>query len=142
MKEEMSPEEVRTKLGNPAVFILNAMAQIVVEDKELVKEEMAVMIKDAMKEWTPEFVLEHMTSMRISNQYKSQFKKVEICCPALLFFQMQNPEPPAAPSQVTVEFLVSLITKALMKEKGFLRLQGPAPPGEMERKLQSFLDQE
>eukprot|EP00973_Karenia_brevis_P054931 7637872-Karenia_brevis.AAC.1 len=28
MKEEMSPEEVRTKLGNPAVFILNAMAHV------------------------------------------------------------------------------------------------------------------
>ena len=81
----------------------------------------------------------HIRHCRVAKMYKSENKRLEISCP--LEQNLIPGETPATVDGLTPTWAWVHVKHVLSKDsKGFMPLEGIAPAGDMERRVQDYLD--
>eukprot|EP00973_Karenia_brevis_P064334 8939149-Karenia_brevis.AAC.1 len=138
LKEETNPEEAKKKLGGPHIFAFNAMVGVLMEELPL---PVKAPIQKVVSGWTPQMVMAELPHLRVKDMFKEKFKRVEIACPGVLLVkEPMSMTVPTEESMITVPLVVKTLQKRLESSDQAASLLGSAPPGDLERKLQEFLD--
>jgi len=141
LKEEdgLSSEEIKERIGIPSVHGFNAMLKVAIEAKVTghAKLSEAVLLWKTQAGWKT--INAHIRHCRVAKMYKSENKRLEISCPL-----EQNLVPGVVPDSVdglTPTWAWVHLKLILSKTStGFMPLEGIAPAGDMERRVQEYLD--
>ena len=136
--ESLSPEEIKERIGIPSVHGFNAMLKAMIQDKVPGYEKLteAVALWKSQQGWRT--IHMHIRHCRVAKMYKSEFKRLEVSCPL-----EQNCQAGAAPATVdglTPTWAWVQMKAVILKTDGFMTLEGIAPAGDMERRVQEYLD--
>ena len=137
--ERLTQEEIKEKIGIPSVHGFNAMLKLMIKEKVPNHEKLT----EAATLWKTQLgwktINAHVRHCRISKMYKREFKRLEISCPL-----EQNIVPGQIPDTVdglTPSWACVQMRQVLMKGSNpMMPLEGIAPAGDMERRIQENLD--
>ena len=138
-------EQVKEQLGIPGVHGTNEMVGLYIAEKLPMykKMEEAILLWRSQAGWRT--IDQHIRHSRVSKMYHSNVKRLEISAPLMLTLQTITPgvldedkEPEA--SALTPTWAMCKILQQIRKEQGFRALEGLAPMGDLERRVQDFID--
>ena len=145
MREDgMSSEQVKHMLGIPGVHGTNAMVSLYISEKVPMYEKMkeATLLWRSQAGW--QTINEHVRQTRVSKMYHSTVKRLELSCPMLLTLATLAPDLQTKENidtnHLTPTCAMFKILQVLKQQQGFRALQGLAPMGDLERRVQDYLD--
>jgi hypothetical protein len=134
LRKEKGPEEAKEALGHPGVHGFNALV------KQLLSEmcpDQQVIVKQAIDKWNWKTVSDEIKTCRVEKMMESKFKRLVICCPAAEGKHSPNADLAAwTPTDCYLE-MIKIWNAPSSKVKD---LRGQAPAGDLERKMQQYLN--
>eukprot|EP00973_Karenia_brevis_P055235 7680226-Karenia_brevis.AAC.1 len=110
------------------------------QDRQAVtSQEVLAMVINVSKAWSWQQVVAEVPHCRVTRMFNQEEKKVEMAIPKSV--TMEKAWVPSEEKDVTISFVGVLVQRRLAMQTGYKLLQGSAPAGDLERKLQTWLDQ-
>ena len=138
LKEQgKTPMEIKEAIGTPSVHGFNAMVAQYMEAKNPKNAQMGVATKlwEAQNGWkTVHFHIKHC---RYSKMFHNTEKRLEISAP----FENQTNKDEAQEDQLTPTWAWMQIREVILKNPKAYQMEGVAPPGDLERKVQEWIDE-
>jgi len=132
-KTTKDPEVIREKLVLPQVYAFNQMIVLLLKEKDL---PLAELIAAETKKWDPKMVASQIKHYQMSKMYGGANMKFKVSVPMAL-----NLNPDIQPvTGISPAWVWCVLKKHLLQQKGVSLMQGRAPPGDLERQIQMFLD--
>ena len=134
--------EIKKALGVPSIHIFNAWIRLGI--KTIKSEAVKTKLQKAVDHWkeqgkTWEYMHEFVPHVRVSKMYDSTVKRIEVGCPTLSTKTLETED--IAQMDPAWAWLV-IKRHVVMQEKGYKDMLGLAPQGDLERKIQSWLDED
>ena len=138
LKEEgESPQEVKEMFGMPSIHWFSAMVKHVMplRIQEVQKLKTAVALWGTREGWTT--IAQHIRCCRFSKMSNAQEKRLEISVPMEMHINVEEED-----HQKLIPTWAWLVVKRemLKESSSHHQMEGAAPPGDMERKIQERLD--
>ena len=141
-REREGPEKAKEKLGIPCVHIFNSWVKYLLQHPPpSAPPQLIQIIQQAMAIWQEKgwkWILGYIPYVRIAKMFGDEFKKVEVSVPMYASW-LETKTWPSEPSAVT-PIHVFAILKEMLDDSG-KELAGVAPRGELEKKLQAYLEE-
>ena len=134
--------EIKKALGVPSTHIFNAWIRLGLTT--IKAEGVKAKLQRAVDHWkqqgkTWEYMHEFVPHVRVSKMYDSTVKRIEVGCPNL---SMKNLETEDLDHMDPAWAWLVIKRHIVMQEKGYKEMLGLAPQGDLERKIQSWLDED
>jgi len=138
LKEEgKSPQEIKEMIGMPSIHGFNSMVKHVMTLKipEAAKLKTAVALWETQEGWKT--IAQHIRCCRFSKMFNAQDKRLEMSVPLEMHTDIDEEDHTA----LTPTWAWLIIKREMLKESSsHIQMEGVAPPGDMERKIQEWLD--
>jgi len=131
-----NPAEIKEAIGMPSVHGFNAMVKhlLTLKFPEAARVRTAVALWGTQEGWRT--IAYHIKCCRMTKMFHATDKRLEISVPQEPFTSLEQPDD----NLLTPTWVWLLIKREMMKEKDHVQMEGVAPPGDMERKIQEWLD--
>lgn len=138
-------KQVKAALGIPGVHGFNKWVKKYIQEKRPGWE----LMKEATVQWGTQggwqIVASHIKHCKISKMFHSTSKRIEVSCPLAHTLETLHPEiftfdPKPRVEHLSPSWAWVLIREAMRKEPNYNALEGIAPMGDLERKVQQYLD--
>jgi hypothetical protein len=137
LKEQgQTPQQIKEAIGMPSVHGFNAMVKhlLTLKIPEAAKVRTAVSLWQSQDGWRT--IAYHIKCCRMTKMYHATDKRLEISVPQEPHTVLDQPDD----NMLTPTWVWLLIKREMMKEKDYIQMEGVAPSGDMERKIQEWLD--
>ena len=124
---------IRDKLVMPEVYAFNNMIMLLLKAEGLKN---ATEMAEPMKKWDPKMVASQIKQFQMSKMYGGLNYKFKVSVPLAMNL---NPDITSL-TGISPAWVWTILRKQIMLQKGAALLQGKAPPGDLERQIQLFLD--
>ena len=130
-KTTKDADKIRQITSHPSVHGFNMLVKKYIEQGA----PHAQLLKDSAAHWTSELVAEQVKHCKLCKMYGGKTVRLEIAVPLALTMVTSQPPTAACPAWAWV-----VVRESMLKTPNHVVMRGQAPPGELERQLQTWLD--
>lgn len=125
----------RDKIGPPHVYVINAIFKRVLEVTKDTDTELHTKMSNACSQWSSwKDINDVVKHAKVSKMYQQDVKRLEVACPMSMVCNLQDSD------HITPAWMWLKAKSLLLKDSTVRELAGMAPKGDLERKLQDFVD--
>ena len=141
--EGKTAAEVRAVIATPNISAVNALFKAAMTHLKDSHPELVTKLISSVEKWKglpvkpATFLQESVPHFKIAKMYSGEYKRMEFHISPARHAQL-----PTAAECMSPQDAVMAIVQAVSKDTGVHKLEGLAPPGDLERKIQETIDLE